>query len=82
MEHCLKCWPEYFEALRTEKKTFEVRKDDRNFKLGDSLSIEEFDPTYGYTGRWIKADITYVLRGGEFGILRGYCVMGIKRIKQ
>ncbi|MFN3652593.1 MAG: ASCH/PUA domain-containing protein [Armatimonadota bacterium] len=61
--HELKIWPEYFEAIRTGKKTFEVRKDDRGFQVGDLLLLREWDPeTKTYSGRALFRDVSYVLR--------------------
>lgn len=31
----LKCWPEYFRDVKSGKKTFEFRRDDRAFEVGD-----------------------------------------------
>ena len=39
--HFLKVVPEYFEALAEGKKGFEIRKDDRDYKEGDNLVLEE-----------------------------------------
>lgn len=43
--HTLKCWPPYFEDVRTGKKQFELRKDDDlEYKVGDILHLREFKP--------------------------------------
>ena len=44
MIHFLKTWPQYFEQIRLKRKTFEIRKDDRGFMLGDQLCLEEWVP--------------------------------------
>ena len=44
MIHFLKQWPQYFEQVRLKRKTFEIRKDDRGFMLGDQLCLEEWVP--------------------------------------
>ncbi len=60
--HLLKCWPEYFEEVERGDKTFELRKNDRDFKLGDHVVLREFKPAAGeYTGRELDLTITYVL---------------------
>lgn len=75
--HALKTWPKYF-AVVGNSKTFEVRKNDRNFKVGDVLWLQEWVPeTEEYTGRSKKFTISFILMGGQFGIEEGYCVMGL-----
>ena len=36
----------------------------------------------GHTGKRTKRVVTYVLRGGEFGIEAGFCVLGLAEVKQ
>lgn len=74
MLHDLKIAPEWFETVKSGVKTFEVRKDDRDFKPNDVLLLREFDGTK-YTGRQLKADVRFVLRG-EY-CREGYCIMSI-----
>ena len=42
MIHHLKTKPEYFRAVIAGKKPFEIRKNDRDFKIGDKVILEEF----------------------------------------
>ena len=44
MIHELKCLPEYFEALAAGKKTFDIRKNDRGFQVGDLIALNEYLP--------------------------------------
>lgn len=44
MKHDLKTWTEYFQAVKSGDKTFEIRENDRNFKVGDVLLLREFIP--------------------------------------
>jgi len=61
MTHELKTWPEYFEAIASGAKTFEIRENDRDFKVGDILVLEEYnDNSKKYTGRAEVRVITYV----------------------
>jgi hypothetical protein len=77
VEHELKCWPDFFVPVLTGMKTFEVRKNDRNFKLGDVLWLREWDPhTEMYTGNSVRAKVVYILH--DFGLEDGYVVMGIR----
>ena len=78
-EHHLKTWSGHFEAVIQGVKTFEVRKDDRGFRVGDILILKEYDPqTEQYTGREARQLVIYIMSGGQFGIQFGYCVMGIE----
>jgi Domain of unknown function (DUF3850) len=62
--HDLKSWPDYFSAVADGRKTFEVRKDDRDFIVGDYLRLREWDPqTKAYTGREVERKITYIFSG-------------------
>lgn len=80
--HKLKTWPEYFEAILDGTKTFELRKNDRGFQVGDLLVLQEYVPhRESYTGRSITKKITYVMQCGmaaENDILRGgHVALGI-----
>lgn len=84
MLHELKTRRPYFTHIINGWKTFEARKDDRNFKPGDAIKLVEIlDVAYGLgpthpTGRELLCNITYKLRGEEFGIMPGYCILGIE----
>ena len=77
--HNLKTWPEYLEALIEGRKTFEVRRNDRDFKVGDTLHLLGFDPdTCTMNGREHTMVVTYVMPGGTFGIAQDHVVMGVR----
>jgi hypothetical protein len=77
--HTLKTWPVYYQAIADGSKTFEVRKNDRRFEVGDVLDLREWDPQTGaFTGREMGKVVSYVMRGGAFGIDPDFCVLGFK----
>lgn len=78
VEHELKTWPEFFGPVARCEKTFELRSDDRNYHVGDTLHLREFTKTSGYTGRSCRVIITYILR--EFGMQPGWVAMAIRPI--
>jgi len=67
-EHFLKTWPEFYDAVDSGEKTFEFRKeDDRVFSVGDTLTLQRFDPINKiYTGHELSKKVTYLLRGKPF----------------
>lgn len=77
--HKLKTWPLFFQAIVSGEKTFEVRKNDRDFKVGDCLKLLEYDPVAGqYTGREYPVLVTSFLNDPAFGVKDGFCIMSIK----
>ena len=74
--HELKCLPEYYEAVRENRKTFELRKNDRGFRVGDVVRLKEYDGS-SYTGRELVRRITYILEGPVYGLENGWCILGL-----
>ncbi len=61
-----KIWPEYYEAVASGKKKFELRLNDFEINDGDTLVLREWDPeTKDYTGRQTEKKVTFV---GKFKI--------------
>jgi hypothetical protein len=79
--HELKIWPEYFEDVYNGTKTFEVRKNDRNFHVGDTVTLKEWDNnSFKYSQRQLSFVISHLLQGGQFGIESGFVVMSFSKI--
>lgn len=77
--HKLKCWPEPFEAMKQGLKPFEIRRNDRDFKVGDVLILQEWRPAdEQYTGRELWRDVVFILDSPKFGIKKGFVVMTVK----
>jgi hypothetical protein len=82
-EHELKCWPEFFRALLSGAKTFELRRDDRGFRAWDVLWLREWRRLRivdgrdegEYTGREMRRVVTYVLSGS--GLASGFVCLGL-----
>lgn len=74
MIHHLKTVQPFFDDMKNGIKTFESRKDDRNFQVGDILVLHEYDPrTNEYSGDVLHKRITYKLPEGACS--PGYCVL-------
>lgn len=78
MVHELKISPNYFEKVVSKEKSFEVRYNNRNFRVGDILKLMEY--TEGsYTGRSVYAKVTYILQDFK-GLQPNYVVLSIELI--
>lgn len=82
--HDLKTDPDVFEAVYSGLKTFEIRKDDRGFEIGDLLRLLETESSaeamaegarLEFTGRQSHHRVRYIMRG--YGLAQGWCIMAI-----
>lgn len=73
--HEIKIVASYYDDVTSGRKRFELRKNDRGYKVGDTLKMLEFEGGK-HTGRIIDADIIYMLEDCT-GLEDGYCILGI-----
>ena len=78
MRHELKILPEYFEPVVENRKTFEIRKNDRNYHVGDELVLKEWDGEK-FTGNIVIRYISYILYDWQAGLKDGYCIMSLQQ---
>ena len=73
--HYVKILPKYFMDVESGIKTFEIRFNDRGYKVGDILHLQEF---FGgeYTGRVIEKVICYMIDNPEY-CKEGFVVLGL-----
>lgn len=84
--HYKKILSEYYENIASGEKTFELRLADWECTVGDTLILQEWDPTTEkYTGREITKEVTYVLQTKDIDFwpkedveTYGYQVISIK----
>jgi Domain of unknown function (DUF3850) len=87
VEHTVKCWPQFFDPILSGKKTHDLRRsDDRDFRVGDVLHLQEFEPeTNRYTGRELRVKITYITSAvypcalSEDALHPDFCILSIKK---
>lgn len=78
MKHDLKCWPLPFDAVRRRVKTFELRVNDRDYKVGDVLHLREWSPvSKRYSGKYEDRTVTFILDEQQFGLKPGVIAMAI-----
>lgn len=77
--HTLKTWNTFFKDVRIGRKTFEFRRNDRDFEVGDKLILKEYNYRYDeYSGHSLEVYISYIIDGTDIeGIEEGFCVLGI-----
>ncbi|TBR44353.1 DUF3850 domain-containing protein [Marinomonas agarivorans] len=74
--HDLKISPVYFDDIRVGLKRFEIRKNDRDFKVGDVVELKEWC-LGSYTGRAFEVRITYIT---DYVQSQDYVVFGFEII--
>lgn len=72
--HQIKLGAEFFDDAAAGRKSFELRKNDRNYKEGDMLEMEEIKDGKK-TGRKCSKRIVYMMENFE-GLENGYCILG------
>lgn len=86
-EHPVKSWTFLFEPMLTGVKTHDIRIMDRNYKIGDTLLLQEYD--WGekiYTGRECRVEITYITStetpcAFSHTVLHPkYCVLSVRKV--
>jgi len=88
-EHKVKSWPQFFEAIVSGKKKHELRRaDDRDFQVGDTLRLQEFNPdTQRYSGREFLVRITFITSAdrpcalSESALNSDYCILSIEAME-
>lgn len=76
--HVLKTVPPYFDDIISGAKTFEVRRNDRDFKVGDTLRLREWNADSGlFMGRVLDVHVSYVLPLADLALADDFVVMGL-----
>jgi len=74
--HELKIDPDPFICVSLDQKRAEFRKNDRDFKVYDTLILREYDVFHGYTGSYELRYITHIQEG--YGITEGYVMLSMR----
>lgn len=76
--HYLKIKPEYYKDVECGLKTFELRKNDRDFQVGDILMLIKLDDMGNETDQVCKVKVRYILKDcPQYGLKDGYAILGI-----
>ncbi len=74
IKHELKILPEYFCQVKAGLKTFEIRKNDRGYQVGDLLELKEWNDG-NFTSNSVLMQVTYIT---DYAQKDNYVVIGIK----
>ena len=80
MIHALKIKAKYLSEIMSGDKTFEVRKNDRDFRVEDFIGFNEVNEKGYYTGASQLVRINYILSDSEY-CKDGYVILGIEKHK-
>jgi len=88
IEHRVKSWPQFFEAALSGAKTHEVRRlTDRDYRVGDRLRLQEYDPIAEvYSGRELVVRITHMTSAeapcalSEECLHPNFCILSIVKV--
>lgn len=59
--HHVKSWSHFFDAITDGSKKHDLRKNDRNYQVGDDIILEKYDNINGrYTGDMLVCSVTYI----------------------
>ena len=75
--HVLKLQQPFLNDVCFNRKEFELRKNDRDFKVGDYLILVEYPCE---NPRYIFKIIKYILYGGVYGLADGFVILGLKDV--
>ena len=77
MTHELKIDPKYFELVQDGIKNWEIRKNDRKFKVGDIVRLKEYQNDT-FTNRELIRRFIGIF--DEFGLDKGYVILTLKNL--
>lgn len=77
MVHDLKIDQKFFAPVEKGIKTFEIRCNDRDFKVGDRICLKEINDEREFTGNQIEAEITYLT---NYEQRQNYVVFSFKKV--
>jgi hypothetical protein len=87
--HEVKSWPESFGPIFRGETKSDLRRNDRDYQVGDLLILREWEPREGgkYSGRAFYAVVTHVLLGAGIGCIEplkglalGYCILSLREV--
>ena len=83
--HTVKSWSHFFKAIKRGDKKHDLRVNDRDYKLGDVLVLQEYDPAAGvYTGHTCCVRVSYITSNqfpcafSSAVMMKNYCILSLE----
>jgi hypothetical protein len=90
--HKLKTDPKVFKDVEAGLKPFDIRLNDRNYAVGDTLVLMRTKHSHNqmvkdgwpliYTGEQLERKVTYMLEGPCYGLKKGWVIMTLEAIPE
>lgn len=81
--HLIKIYDKFANEVLSGRKNFEVRKNDRDYRVGDNIIFNVIDSSgmfhIDHPLNQETYEITYILSGDEWGLQKGYVVFSISK---
>jgi hypothetical protein len=86
MKHEVKSWAHFFDAIAAGVKLHDLRKNDRNYQVGDQLLLKRYDIQKGeFTGEECLVEVTYITSNrypcaySSAVLPHDYCILSLKK---
>ena len=83
--HDLKSWPQFFRPIANRVRTHELRRNDRDFRVGDVVLLREWDPeTERYTGARCEVVVSSITSqevpcaASDEGLRPDFCILSVR----
>lgn len=79
MKHKLKILEKFYFQIKSWLKTFEIRRNDRNYQVWDTIEFYIVDKDYNILWEWdIKLKITDVFQEEWYWLNKDICIISFK----
>ncbi len=81
LTHLLKTIEPHFSDVSEGRKTFELRKDDRSFQVGEYIELRLHPPPEDRPIPRLRARIQHLVRGPVYGLAEGHVILSLGEVE-
>lgn len=85
--HVAKSWPRFFTQVLAGIRMHELRRNDRDYQVGDRIELREYNPESGaFTGRMCTVEVTSMTSAqepcavSEEALHRDFCILSVRLV--